>query len=236
MIRLKRLIATISKKYGLYHGYPMAFYMIAYMIWFAVIERIPRRYYIQVILKADRFIPLIEVFVIPYMSWFFFVAFGLVAVYYADREAFDKMCTVLMIGMTFFLLVSTFFPNKQPLRLFDLPRKNVFTWMIRKLWTTDTPTNVWPSIHVYNTAAIEIGFLKADSDRMRRRSFRVLTLIWSVLIIASTVFIKQHSLFDVLSALAIIAVAYGYVYMAGHVLRFEKWDKWALAFEKRYAQ
>ena len=231
---LKRTIAAISRKYDLYHAFPMVFYLIGYMTWFAIVERVPRKYYIQVILEVDRLIPLIEIFVLPYMSWFFFVAFGLVKVYYADRDVYDKMCTILMIGMTVFLLVSTFFPNRQPLRPPAFPRDNLFTRMIGRLWTTDTPTNVWPSIHVFNTAAIEVGLLTAKEPRMQTRRFRVSTLIWSSLIIASTFLIKQHSLFDVLSALSIIAVSYGHVYMAKHVLRFEKWDQFAKRFDEMY--
>ena len=230
-----RQIAKISKKYDLTHIWPMLFFMSGYMIWFSLIESVPRKYYLQVILEADRKIPFVEQFVIPYYSWFFYVAFGIVLLYFSDRNEYDRVCSTLMMGMTLFLLVSTFLPTRQPLRLASLPRENIFTSLIGKLWMTDTPTNVWPSIHVYNTSAIEIAFFKADTGRTKRKSFRIVTMIWAVSIILSTMFIKQHSLFDVLSALSFIAISYAVVYMAGHVIRFRKWDAWAKSFEERYA-
>lgn len=233
-MKILRLIARFSKRLGLYHAWPMLFFMTAYMVWFGIIESIPRRFYLQVILVVDRHIPFVEQFVIPYYSWFFYVAYGLVLIYLTDKEEFDRMCTTLMLGMALFLLVSTFLPTRQPLRIASFPRDNIFTKLIGKLWMTDTPTNVWPSIHVYNTSAIEIAFFKADTARTRKRSFRVLTLIWAILIILSTMFIKQHSLFDVLSALSFIAIAYGIVYMSGRVLKFRKWDAWAKNFEAKY--
>lgn len=233
-MKILRLAARFSKRFHLSHAWPMAFFMTGYMVWFSLIEMIPRRFYLQVILQADRSIPFVEQFVIPYYSWFFYVGYGLVLIYLTDRNEFDRLCTTLMMGMTLFLLVSTFLPTRQPLRLASLPRDNIFTRLIGRLWLTDTPTNVWPSIHVYNTSAIEIAFFKADTPRTKRRSFRVITMIWAVLIILSTMFIKQHSLIDVLSALSFIAISYAIVYMSGRVLRFRRWDAFAEAFEKKY--
>ena len=53
--------------------------------------------------------------------------------------------------MTVFLLISTFFPNIQHLRPLKMPRDNVFTHLVLLLQKVDTPTNLWPSIHVYNS-------------------------------------------------------------------------------------
>ena len=234
-LKLKHAIARFNRKFDVGHACPMAIFMLGYMVWFSIIETIPRKFYFQVILLADRVIPFVEQFVIPYYSWFFYVAFGLVIVYIYDRNEFDRLCTMLIIGMSLFLLVSTFLPTRQPLRLASMPRDNIFTKLIGKLWTTDTPTNVWPSIHVYNTTVIEIAFFSAARGPMKKKFFRAVTFVWAVLIIMSTFFIKQHSLFDVLSALAIAAICYGVVYLSDHVIRFRKWDMKAKAFTDRYA-
>ena len=230
---VKRFVRFVRRKKAS-HVWPMIIFLIIYLIWFHIIEIIPRRHYIQVILPVDRLIPFIEVFVVPYLSWFFYVGLGITIVYLKDRDAYDRMCTVLMIGMTVFLLVSTFLPNRQPLRLTQMPRENIFTDMIIALWKTDTPTNVWPSIHVFNTAAVELAYLTSKNDFFRKNYlFRCGTLVWGILIIMSTVFIKQHSLFDVLSALSIIAVCLGWVYFADHVFRFRKWDVFIDRFERK---
>ncbi len=231
---MKRLLYPImrwSSRNELYHGWPMAFYLIGYLVYFNIIEMIPRTYYLRIALPIDRVIPFCEIFVVPYLSWFFFVTIGLVVSYRKDRDAYDAMSTTLMIGMTIFLLISTFLPNRQPLRLIEMPRDNVFTRLVAWLWTTDTPTNVWPSIHVFNTAAVWMAVMKSGQPFFKRLSVRIGITVWSVLIILSTVFIKQHSMFDMLTALGLIAVCYIRIYIEHGVFRFKKWDAFALKIE-----
>ncbi len=232
MRRLLYPIALLSRRKRLYHFWPMFLYMLLYLLWFHLIEAIPRTHYLAITLPIDRVIPFVEVFVIPYVSWFMFVAVGIIGCYYADRDTYDSLCTSLILGMTTFLIVSTFLPNRQPLRLIEMPRDNIFTRMIATLWRSDTPTNVWPSIHVFNTAAVEMAILKSDHPTFRKPVFRVLLTIWSILIILSTVFIKQHSMFDVLTALFLIVVCYIRIYRENAAFRFRKWDAFALAFEE----
>jgi membrane-associated phospholipid phosphatase len=92
------------------------------------------------------------------------------------------------------------------------------------LWRTDTPTNVWPSIHVYNSAVIAIAFFKSKKKKLQTLPVRLLIGIWSAGIIASTAFVKQHSLFDIISALALTVIVYIVVYTYGKVYHCKKWD------------
>ena len=224
--------ARLSKRFGLYHVWPMFFYMIVYLVYFHIVEVIPRSHYLAITMRIDRIIPFVEVFVVPYMSWFVFVVIGILGCYVSDRDTYDSLVTSLMIGMTVFLFVSTFLPNRQPLRLIEMPRDNIFTRMVAGLWMTDTPTNVWPSIHVFNTAAVEMAILKSEYPPFRKPGIRIALTIWSLLIILSTVFIKQHSMFDVLTALLLIFVCYIRIYREEAAFRFLKWDAFALRFEE----
>ena len=69
---------------------------------------------------------------------------------------------------------------------------------------------------------------KTDS----KKSFRIATMIWSVLIILSTMFIKQHSLLDVLAAFLMAGILYVFVFRYGMVFRFDGWNS---AVERRAA-
>lgn len=84
-----------------------------------------------------------------------------------------------------------------------MPRDNVFTHMVANLYKTDTPTNLWPSIHVYN--AIGTHLAVANSKRFSKW-LKNSSLVFCILIILSTMFIKQHSVIDVLGGI-IFAVA-----------------------------
>ena len=91
--------------------------------------------------------------------------------------------------------------------------------MVAHLYKTDTPTNICPSIHVYNTVAVMLGLWRTDSS-MHRKAFRIPMNIIGVLIILSTMFIKQHSVLDVAAAFALSYASYLAVfrYHAGSIL------------------
>ena len=81
-----------------------------------------------------------------------------------------------------------------------------------------------------------MAMLKSGYPGFRKTLFRVLLIIWSVLIILSTMFIKQHSVFDVLTALVLIAVCYIRIYREKAIFRFRKWDRFALRLEAEAMQ
>ena len=236
MKKLLYPVMRLSARKKAYHAWPLIFFLIFYLICFHIIEAIPRSYYLAVILPIDREIPFIEAFVIPYLSWFVFVAWGIVTCYLADLDTYDALSNTLMLGMATFLFISAFLPNRQPLRMIEMPRDNVFTRLIAGLWMVDTPTDVWPSIHVFNTVAVMMAMLKSGYPGFRKTLFRVLLIIWSVLIILSTMLIKQHSVFDVLTALVLIAVCYIRIYREKAIFRFRKWDRLALRLEAEAMQ
>ena len=79
------------------------------------------------------------------------------------------------------------------------------------LYRTDTPTNIWPSIHVYNSLGIE--FAIARSERLRKHKLiKAGSFILCILIILSTMFLKQHSVFDVGTAIILAVLMYYLVY------------------------
>ena len=211
---------------------PMALYTAVYLLWFRLVEALPRSSYQVIELALDRKIPFVEEFVLPYVSWFAFVPLGVLLLLKYDREMYDRAVTFLMTGMTVFLLVSTLFPNMQFLRPFILPRENVFTKLIGLLWMVDTPTNVSPSIHVFNTLAILVMIWKSRAKELKGLRLRRMWTVWGALIILSTMFIKQHSLLDVLAAFLMAGILYVFVFRYGMVFRFDGWNS---AVERRAA-
>ena len=210
----------------------MALYTAVYLLWFRLVEALPRSSYQVIELALDRKIPFVEEFVLPYVSWFAFVPLGVLLLLKYDREMYDRAVTFLMTGMTVFLLVSTLFPNMQFLRPFILPRENVFTKLIGLLWMVDTPTNVSPSIHVFNTLAILVMIWKSRAKELKGLRLRLMWTVWGALIILSTMFIKQHSLLDVLAAFIMAGILYVFVFRYGMVFRFDGWNS---AVERRAA-
>ena len=108
----------------------------------------------------------------------------------------------LFTGMTIFLIISTVYPNGAYLRPIVFPRDNVFTDLVKMIYSSDTPTNLFPSIHVYNSIGTHLALSNSKHFKERKR-FLLASQVTCILIILSTMFIKQHSLFDVLTGIGL---------------------------------
>lgn len=196
------------------HGVPLAIYALIYLVWFWHLEEAITTRYQVIHVSLDDLIPFCEVFVVPYFLWFAYVIATVAYFFLKDRDDYFKMFILLSTGMTVFLMISTLFPNGHHLRPLTMPRNNIFTHMVAALYRTDTPTNLWPSIHVYNSLGCHIAITRSDKIKNAKygTAIRIASFILCVSIIMSTMFIKQHSVFDVATAFIMAAVMYGIVY------------------------
>jgi len=159
----------------------------------------------------DEQIPFIEYFIVPYLLWFFYIAAGVIYFLLLEKESYKRLMAMLMIGMTVFILVSMILPNGLQLRPVYFEHDNIFVDMTRMLYSLDTATNVFPSIHVFNSAALHTAVVK--SPRLKENRLVVaISLVLCVSIILSTMFLKQHSVFDVMSGMVLFCLSYGLVY------------------------
>ena len=127
-----------------------------------------------------------------------------------NKQEYYQLIFTLGLGMTLFLVVSYFYPNGQDLRP-HLTGDGFFISLVRHLYRIDTPTNILPSIHVFNSVACCIAICRHNSFK-HPRTVKIVTFVLSVLIILATVFLKQHTLIDVFSAFALNIVAYQMFY------------------------
>ena len=150
-----------------------------------------------------------------------YMAAGIIFIAFTDGKLCWRLGIFLITGMTVFLFISTVYPNGQLLRPDTFARDNIFVHIVQRLYASDTPTNLFPSIHVYNSLAIYFGL--AHSQKLQNKKWiKNAALILTVCIILSTMFLKQHSVFDVLTAFALAAFMYSVCY--GSI---------AVAFERR---
>lgn len=201
------LYAFIEKnKYAL-----LLLYFLIYLPWFGHLEKTVTTHFHVIHVALDDYIPFCEFFVIPYFLWFGYVAWGIGYFYLKNKEEYVKLCTVLFTGMTVFLIVSTVYPNGHYLRPTSFERDNIFVHMVQWLYTTDTSTNLFPSIHVYNSIAVNMAVWHSELLR-NKRGIRIGSAVLMVSIILSTMFLKQHSVFDVVTGIALAVFMYTLVY------------------------
>ena len=198
------------KKYR--HTWVIPAYGILYLLAFQYVEQRSVRPHI-IHMKVDDYIPFCEYFIIPYYLWFIFIAatvFYFAFINKNKKEYWQLVCS-LGIGMTIFLFISWVWPNGLDLRPETFPRDNFFTGLVADLYQRDTSTNVFPSIHVYNSVVAFIAINRCKALR-KRKVIRAGAFVLSTLIILSTVFLKQHSVADVLGAFVMNAVLYVIIY------------------------
>ena len=197
------------KKYK--HTLIIPIYGILYMLAFRYVEQ--RNVPINIIhMKIDDYIPFCEYFIVPYLLWFAYVA---VTVFYfaffnKNKQEYWQFILTLGIGMTLFIFVSLLYPNGQNLRS-ELTGDSIFIHLVQYLYTIDTPTNILPSIHVFNSIACCIAIFQ-HKPFQKRKALLTGTALLTTLIVMATVFLKQHTLVDVIAAVALNIVCFQLLY------------------------
>ena len=184
---------------------PVALYTVFYLLCFSYLEN---RYHI-IDSSLDDKIPFCEYFIIPYLLWFLYIAVtvGYFLFFNENTTEFWSLILNLAIGMTLFLIVSYVYPNGLNIRPAEFTNDSVFTRMVQFLYRTDTPTNVLPSIHVYNSVAA-FSAIHTCKNLQKHKGIRTGSFILTTLIILSTMFLKQHSIADVATGITCAVATY----------------------------
>ena len=177
----------------------MAFYLVFYLSvfhWLEVNITVPE---VWVHCHLDDLIPFCKYAVIPYLAWFIWIPFTLFYLLWkAPRADFWRLCLPLFAGMTIALAVYVILPNGLDLRPYRVYGSDIFARIVRQLYSTDTATNVCPSIHVFNSVTLMMAYYRSRIfESPRRRWMRPASAVLCLSIIASTVLLKQHSCIDV---------------------------------------
>lgn len=187
-------------------------YFVFYLIGFSYVEQTVTTQFHIIGTPLDDMIPFCEYFIIPYLLWFGYVAWGILYFALHNKEDYYKLCGFLFTGMTVFLLVSFLYPNGHYLRPAYFTHHNFFTTLCSWIYAADTSTNLFPSIHVYNSIGIHLAVMKSREFK-QHKFVRLCSGILAASIILSTMFVKQHSVFDVFTAFLLSYVMYHIIYV-----------------------
>lgn len=181
----------------------MALYALFYLSFFALLERTIQTPDLWVHCQLDDLIPFCKYAIVPYILWFPWIPFTLFYLLYkAPREDFWRLCIPLFTGMTMTLLFYAIVPNGLALRPKYVPGTDIFAQLVRMIYRSDTPMNICPSIHVFNSVTLMLAYYRsAIFDAPRRRWMRPAAMVLCVSISLSTILLKQHSVIDVVFGL-----------------------------------
>ncbi len=192
------------------HIYLLLFWPLFGIIFYSQELLIPMNFH-TVYSPLDDLIPFCELFMIPYLFWFIFLVWVMVYGFFFDVPTFKKYMYFLMITYTITILIYFIYPTKQELRPQEFARDNFLVDIVRAYHGFDTNTNVCPSLHCMGS--FTSAFAAIHSKRYSTLGWRIFFLGTAFLISASTVFVKQHSIIDVIWALVICFIVYPFVFL-----------------------
>lgn len=165
----------------------------------------------------DEIIPFCDWFVIPYCLWFFF--FAGTAVFFLhiavkspvfEREAAQYIFFVFSgcaASLVCFLLVPNGVPFRPAIEELDLSRP--LSRIAALLFTVDHARNVFPSLHCLIQLVCSAALLRSTYfSRKQKTALWIVLPVFTVAVFLSTVFIRQHSVLDILGAVLFGAVLY----------------------------
>ncbi len=182
----------------------LAGWIIYFVLYFITERFIPAEDCYIVHSRLDDIIPFCEIFVIPYVFWYFLIVGSLVYFALYNTENFKNLMKFIIITQVVAMVIYIIFPNRQDLRPEEFVRDNVFTDIVSLLYFFDTDTNVCPSLHVAYSIGIASVWLKEESAS---RWMKVFVVFAAILISLSTAFIKQHSIVDAFAAIVLCIFA-----------------------------
>lgn len=188
-------------------GWPV--YFVLYYLTETLIP--PERCMTMHIWLDDR-IPFCEWFVIPYVLWYVWIVFSLGYFLLRDPGSFRRLQTFFILLQAAAILFCILLPNRQELRPEVFPRDNVLTRLVGLIYRLDTSTGVCPSLHVALSVAMAAVWQRSEAAS---RPWKVFWGVAAVLVSLSTLFIRQHSLLDLLAALPLCFLVERLVYPRG---------------------
>ncbi|MBU3189180.1 phosphatase PAP2 family protein [Clostridium bowmanii] len=150
----------------------------------------------------DRFLPLIKIFIIPYMTLWFFLAFCFVYLCFQNRKVYYKIMITLILCYVVAFITFYFFQTTvtRPIVTGD----DIFSKLILFTYNSDKPYNCFPSIHVITAYLAVKGINTTNAKKPLKISLNVL----GFLIIISTQFVKQHVIMDIFFGIFLCDVIY----------------------------
>lgn len=153
------------------------------------------RYYWK--LPIDDKIPLIPIFIVPYLLHHIGVI--LTGILLWESKYISSFLLSLIISYIIAVIFWFFVPNgvHRPL----IPHNSFFTSLIRKLYTYDGDTNGFPSAHIFVTLLcghyLSLGFP------------HFIPYIWAAIstVVLSVLFTKQHYIIDIAGGIAVYVIS-----------------------------
>ena len=174
-------------------------------LWFGFTPFLPK-------IALDDRIPIVSVFIIPYVWSYAYWAMGPMAVSRCEKTHFADYMAANVVAGAAGVLALAFFPtymDRVAEGLYVVPVNPTVFDRLRMFWYSldgsEMAYNLLPSFHCINSTLCYLG---VAGRREIPVWFRVYSFVTTFLIFASTMYVKQHYFLDVVTGIALALAAY----------------------------
>jgi membrane-associated phospholipid phosphatase len=199
----------LKEKFEQYKHFSILTYYIVIFCLYNIYEKITVPKYFMYS-KLDDYIPFVKEMVIPYLFWYIYIMIALIYLGFTSKKDFYDLAIFMFAGMTICFIIYAIFPNGQNLRP-TIKGTDIFSRMVYYIYNTDTPTNCAPSMHVLDSIAVHVALVKCEALKNKFWT-KFSSFVTMILIIMSTVMLKQHSILDVIYGIILSALLYIIIY------------------------
>ena len=165
--------------------------------------------------------PWILVYVLSFIQW----AVGYFIIMKDSREAcmrvFSGEMTAKVISFLFFVFLPV--TIQRP----EVTGSGLFDWMMRLIFTVDTPMCLFPSIHCLDSWICWRGthYMKHVS-----KAYQALMLAFTLLVFIAVLLVKQHYIADILGGIAVVEIG---LFLSRKLHLDQVLDRFVIRLEKR---
>jgi len=161
----------------------------------------------NLVTDLDQSIPFLKIFILPYLSWYFFILGTLIFFCFKDKKIYYRTLLSINLGLLISYGIYFFFQTNVPRPV--ITGDDFLTMLIAFVYNNDQPYNAFPSIHVL------LSFLMIKAiNKYPAKNYLSLSIVYifAVSIILATQFIKQHVILDLLSAIVLGGLIFDLVF------------------------
>ena len=179
-------------------------FLIPHMLIYFLLQRLFSTNEYNFLTPPDRWIPFLPEFIWAYHSLIPVICFTVIILLKSRKDFFTCYfaCLVAAISLTaFYILFPSFYPRE------ELSGSSTSLWLVEVTRLFDHANNTFPSSHVTFSWLM---YLSAKCSNLSKRFKPLVPMywVWAAIVTASTLFLKQHYIVDVLSGIILANLSY----------------------------
>lgn len=155
--------------------------------------------------NLDLKIPYIKYFIYFYVSWYFFIFIIPYFIARFDKKSFKEYYLMMIISLFITLIIYIVFPTEMIRTNLDLIGNGITDKIVLLVYKNGSVNACLPSLHVL----LSMGYMMPlfNNNKMPKW-LKYLGFISGFGIIISTLFVKQHLIYDLIASIVIVIFAY----------------------------